>query len=114
MIRDEDALWLAVVTLVVAVTWSYDLLRAGHALATLTIPHARYTNARALFRSAVIMVGLTRIALGSFARAYPGVHWIQTAQDFLAPILTLFLLTGGIVMIVLWRFEDNARKQGPM
>lgn len=108
-LRSEDAFWLGMVGIVVLLTWSYDLYRALRALFYAAPPLSRFTNARAVFRTTGIVVGLARIILGSFVRAFPGVDWLVTAQDFLAPVITLFLLSGGVVMIVLWRLEDRER-----
>ena len=46
MISSEDALWLGVVTIAVALTWSYDLARAAHSFLVDLAPVARYANAR--------------------------------------------------------------------
>lgn len=106
---DEDALWLGLVSLAVMLTWSYDLYRASSAVGHASAPVPMLTNARGLFRSATIMVGLLRITLGSFVRAYPDTSWLVVAQSALAPVLTLLLLTGGLVLIVLWKLEDRER-----
>lgn len=110
-LRSEDAFWLGIVGIIVMLTWSYDLERALRSLMSKTAPFAHYTNARAIFRSSGIMVGLLRITVGSFARAFPTVGWLQAVQDFTAPIITLFLLSGGVVMIVLWKLEDRERPE---
>jgi len=52
-----------------------------------------------------------RIAVGSFVRAAPTVGWLVFLQSALAPLLTLFLFTGGVVMIVLWMAEDRAARR---
>lgn len=107
---NEDAFWLGIVGLVVLLTWSYDLYRVLRALWQDYDPLYRFTNGRALLRSSAIVVGLVRIVLGSFVRAYPNIHWLRVGQDAMAPILTLILLTGGLVLIVLWKLEDRTSK----
>ena len=59
----------------------------------------------------MLIVGLVRIAVGSFVRAAPTVGWLVFLQSALAPLLTLFLFTGGVVMIVLWMAEDRAARR---
>lgn len=111
-LHSEDAFWLGIVGIIVMLTWSYDLQRVVRALLSRSVPIPHYINARALFRTSGIMIGLLRITLGSFARAYPGAEWLQRVQDFTAPILTLFLLSGGLVMFILWKLEDRERRGG--
>ena len=107
MVADEDALWLGVVTVIVTLTWSYHWVRALHRWG-----HERsFSTSRAAFVSTMLIVGLVRIAVGSFVRAAPTVGWLVFIQSALAPLLTLFLFTGGVVMIVLWMAEDRAARR---
>lgn len=103
MVADEDALILGVVSIVVTLTWSYHWIRALQRW-----QHERsYTQARQSFVATMLILSGVRIIVGSFVRAFPTVHWLVVVQTAVAPILTLMLLTGGVVMIALWLLEDR-------
>ena len=112
-VADYDALWLGIVGVLVTLTWVYPWLRSVFRAASDEHPvRPRYQNIRGAFLASMLMVGLVRIFVGSFVRAFPTVRWLELSQDALAPVLTLLLLSGGIVMTVLWILEDRDRRRG--
>ena len=105
MIVNNDALWLAIVGVLVLATYVYHLVRS----ALRTAADRSWIAARGTFVATLLVIGVTRIAVGSFVRAFPTVEWLGTVQDLIAPVLTLLLLSGGIVLGILWTLEDRDR-----
>ena len=102
---DNDALWLGVVGLLVFSTYLYNLYRSTR----MYFSERSLRAVRALFVSVMLQVGLARIVLGSFVRAYPDIRWLDFAQDVVAPVLTILLLSGGVVMMITWKADDRRR-----
>lgn len=101
-LRDSDALWLAGVTVIVAVVYGYHLYRTLRKWTTEEHSERAFRN---FFIAVMLEIGLFRILIGSLVRAYPQEHWLVTIQDVTAPLLSLLLLSGGIVILWTWRHE---------
>lgn len=102
-VADEDALLLGIASIVVTLTWSYHWIRALRRWRR----ERSYAQARAAFVATMLMLSGLRIIIGSFVRAFPSIKWLTYAQLGVAPVLTMMLLSGGVLMIVLWTLEDR-------
>jgi hypothetical protein len=102
---DNDAFWLGVVGLIVFISYLYNLHRSTQ----MYFNERSLRAVRALFVSVMLQIGLFRIMVGSFYRAYPDVWWLAFLQTVTAPILTVLLLSGGVVMMITWKADDRIR-----
>ena len=106
-VADEDALLLGIASIIVTLTWAYHWIRALRRWR-----HERsFPATRAAFVASMLMLSGLRIIVGSFVRAFPTVTWLSYVQLAVAPVLTLMLLSGGVLMIVLWTLEDRQRRR---
>ena len=106
-ISEEDALWLALLSGIVFLTYTYHLYRS----AKLWRRERTYRSIRAFFIAVMLQLGLFRIALGAMLRAYPEATWLVTLNNFAAPILYVMLLSGGVLLGVAWILDDRAAKR---
>lgn len=102
----EDAFWLTLVSAGVFLSYlphlyfSTQRYRSEHS----------YRAFRGLFVAIMLQIGLLRIVLGAAARISPSTHTpVDVLSAITAPVLSLFLLTGGIVLAFSWVSEARAR-----
>lgn len=101
-----DDVWLTVVSAVVFVVYLDHLFHAGKLW-------RREHSARAfrnLFIAVMLQVGLFRILIGVANRAWPSIQPLEVIRAVTSPILTLMLLSGGIVIAWSWRAQAKWRK----
>lgn len=102
-VRDEDALWLAAITAVVFLIYGYHFYRA----ARLHVKERSMRSFRNLFIAIMLQLGFLRIFIGSLSRAMPTLPGLVGVQLVVAPLLTLMLLSGGVVLWWTWRSDDR-------
>lgn len=105
-VADEDALILGLVTIAVTLTWGYHWIRALRRWRR----DRSYPTGRAAFVATMLILSGIRIIVGSFVRAFPGIGWLAIVQTAVAPLLTLMLLSGGVILFALWRLEDRQER----
>ena len=96
---NADGLWAAVATGLTILTWIPNTVKSVGMWVDERTPRAF----RGMFLSVMIFVGLVRILIGSLNRAFPGNDAIEIINLATAPVLTLMLLSGGIVTWYTWR-----------
>ncbi len=112
MAVNPDAFWLGLVSLVVTFTY---LDHVWHAFrkwrdalkGTFHPTNERYRSFRNFFVAIMLILLFIRVDVGAFARAYPEDSALGILQKIIAPILTFLLLTGGIVLSITWRIEEQ-------
>lgn len=106
MAVDSDSLWLSVITAVVFLTYLDHL---WHSIQRWRIDRSAAAF-RGLFIAIMLQVGLFRVLVGIVQRAFPDVLWIEVVRITTAPILTVMLLSGGLVLSWSWRTKREWRK----
>lgn len=96
---NEDGLWAAVATALTLATWMPNTWKSVRLWRDERSPR----SFRGMFLSVMIFLGLVRILIGSLNRAFPASQPIEVVNLATAPILTLLLLTGGLVTWYTWR-----------
>lgn len=96
---DSDALWLSIASGLLFLVWADHLL---HTIAQWRRERS-LRSFRGLFIAVMLQVGLLRIWVGATTRAAPDDRILPILQAFVAPLLTLLLLSGGFVMAYTWR-----------
>ena len=101
-LRDSDALWLAVVTVLVSMVYGYHLYRTFRKWMWEERSPRAFRN---FFIACMLQLGFFRIFIGSMVRAFPTTEWLVAVQGVAAPLLSLMLLSGGFVLLWTWRHE---------
>lgn len=96
---NEDGLWAAVATAVTMATWTPNTVKSIRLWRDERSPR----SFRGMFLSVMIFLGLVRILIGSLNRAFPANDAIDVVNLATAPVLTLLLLSGGLVTWYTWR-----------
>jgi hypothetical protein len=107
----EEGLLFLVISVTIFATYLYHLFSA--------IDLWRIERSARSFRGAFIAVmlqlGLLRIVLAVAARVWPEAQIIVILNAITAPILSLLLLSGGVVLIYTWRHDihrEHERERG--
>lgn len=95
----SDALWLSIASGLLFLVWLDHL---WHAIGIWRSERS-LRSFRNLFIAVMLQVGFLRIWLGATVRAAPDDPILPILQAFVAPLLTLLLLSGGFVVAVTWR-----------
>jgi hypothetical protein len=96
---NEDSFWVVIVSALTFVTWLPNFVWQWRAWRSERTPR----SFRHFFIATMVQVGLLRIVLSASARAWPTLSAIQVVNLVTAPILTIMLLSGGLVAIYTWR-----------
>lgn len=96
-----DGLWLSILSGLNFLVWTYHLYRAVQ----LWRSERRFRSFRNLFIAIMLQVGLLRIWLTATTRAAPNDQLLPLVNAFVAPLLTLLLLSGGFVVAWTWRHK---------
>jgi fumarate reductase subunit C len=104
-----DALWLTIAGIAVFISWLYPFYRTWKKW----VEERSYRAIRAAFIMTLLQVGLFRIVLGSSVRAYPENAFLTALQNSIAPVVSIMLLSGGILLTITWILDDREHKQEP-
>lgn len=95
---NHDALWLSIVSGLMVLAWGDHLYHAGRLWAA----ERSLRSFRNLFIAVMLEFGMLRIWLGATVRAAPGEVVLARLQDITAPVLSLLILSGAIVIAYTW------------
>jgi hypothetical protein len=105
----DDALWLVAVTAVVFLSYLPHLfysIQRWH-------QERSFRSTRGLFVALMLQLGMLRILIGVTDRAVPGQGAVGLLNTITAPVLTAFLLSGGVFLTATWIIERRRRVRSP-
>jgi hypothetical protein len=95
----DDATWLVIASAITFVSWLPNTLLS----ARLWLEERSARAFRAVYVAFLLQVGLLRIVFSTAARNWPNNEWVQLVNNLTAPILTILLVSGGLVAWWTWR-----------
>ena len=109
----DDATWLVVVSGLIFVTWLphlvFSYLRWRHPS---RFPHTRFAPLRGLFVAVMLELGILRAMGAGFLALIPSIPWLDDIVLVLTAVLTLMVMSGGLLMAATWLVERNPWRRG--